>query len=52
VAAKIALLWTAVAGLAASLVGIPGLSGEGSSQLLLVLGAIVALSLSRASRRP
>jgi hypothetical protein len=40
------LLWTAVGGLAASFAGLSGLVGERPSQVLLVLGAIVALGLT------
>ncbi|HWX23670.1 MAG TPA: hypothetical protein VN083_01450 [Vicinamibacteria bacterium] len=47
-----ATLWTATTALAATFTGVSRLAGERPSQVLLVLGAIVALGLSRAPRRP
>jgi hypothetical protein len=45
------LLWTGIAGIASSFVGLSGLAGERPSQVLLVLGAIVALGLTALPRR-
>ena len=50
-AAKLILLVGSAAALAAALVAASGLTGPGSSQILLALGALVALALTRASRR-
>jgi len=50
-ATKMLLLVGSAAALAATLVATSGLAGPGTSQLLLALGAMVALTLTRASRR-
>jgi hypothetical protein len=50
-AAKTILLVGSAAALAAALVATSGLTGPFPSQILLVLGAMVALTVTRASRR-
>jgi hypothetical protein len=49
--AKSLLLVGSAAALAAALVATSGVAGPAATQLLLALGAMVALTLTRASRR-
>lgn len=51
-AARTVVLLAAVAALLASLVGTSGAIAERPSEILLVLGAILALSFCRAPHRP
>jgi hypothetical protein len=50
-ATKTILLVGSAAALAAALVATSGLTGPATTQILLALGAMVALTLTRASRR-
>lgn len=51
VATKTLLLVGSAAALAAALVATSGLADPGTTQILLALGAMVALTLTRAQRR-
>jgi hypothetical protein len=47
-----ARVWTVAAALVSTFAGASRLAGERPAQVLLVLGAVVALGLSRGPRRP